>query len=113
MITIYHNGECTKSKGALELLIERNIPHEVRYYLLEPLSEDEIRALLQKAGITAFQLVRKNEPLYLERYEGKMLDNEEWIKVLTENPILIERPIVENGEKAVVARPADKIFDVI
>jgi len=113
MITIYHNGECSKSKGALEILQEKNIPHEVRYYLIEPLGENELRELLFKLQMPASELVRKSEPLYREQFEGKEVSEAEWIQILAENPILIERPIVLNGTKAIIARPPEKVLDII
>lgn len=112
-ITIYHNGECTKCKGALEMLQERNIPHQVRFYLAEPLSKEEVKDILQKLGITAHNLARTGEPLYKELFEGKELSEEEWINVLVENPILIQRPIVVKGEKAIIARPPERISEII
>ena len=62
-ITIYHNGECSKCRGALEIMQERGIPHDVRWYLAEPLSETELTALLKKLDMLPSQLVRKSEPL--------------------------------------------------
>jgi arsenate reductase len=112
-LIIYHNGECSKSKGALELLQEMGVPHTVRYYLHEPLRNDELRLLLQKLGIKAYELVRKHEAIYKEKYEGKTLTEDEWLEALAEYPILIERPIVEKGEKAVIARPAEKALEII
>lgn len=112
-IIIYHNGRCTKSRGALEILQQEGITPTIRYYLVEPLSVAELKALLKKLGIKAEELVRKNEALYKEQYKGKELSNDEWINVLAENPVLIERPIVEHGKKAVVARPPEKVFEVL
>lgn len=112
-IIIYHNGECSKSRGALEILQEKNVPHIVRYYLLEPLSKDELRGLLKKLGIKAEELVRKNEVLYKEKYEGKVLPEEDWIDMLAEHPELMERPIAEWGERAIIARPAEKVLEII
>jgi len=112
-VIIYHNGRCSKSRGALEILQEKDIPHEVRYYLTEPLSKAELKRLLKKLGMKAEELVRKTETLYKEAYKDKKLTNEEWIAVLAEHPILIERPIVENGDKAVVARPPEKVLDIL
>jgi len=113
MVTIYHNGECSKSKGALEILQEQGVPHTVRWYLMEPLSEAELRALLLKLHLPASALVRKSEPLYKEQFEGKTLTEEQWLHILIENPELIERPIVEIAETALVARPPERIFDLI
>jgi arsenate reductase (glutaredoxin) len=112
-VIIYHNGECSKSKGALEILQELGVPHSIRYYLLEPLSRVELETLLKKLGIKAEQLVRKSEDLYKEKYQDKELSDSEWIDILVENPVLIERPIVEKDGKAVVARPPERLQEVL
>jgi arsenate reductase (glutaredoxin) len=112
-ITIYHNGMCSKSRGALEILMEKGIQHQVRWYLTDPLNKKELRALLKKLGIKASGLVRKSEALYKEKYEGKLITEQEWLTILKENPVLIERPIVEKGDKAIVARPPERIFELL
>lgn len=113
MITIYHNGRCSKSRGALEILQEENIPHEVRWYLTEPLSAMELKILLKKLGMKAEELLRKNETFYKENLKGKVLSDAAIIKEMVDHPELIERPIVENGDKAVVARPAERLHEVL
>ena len=97
----------------MEILQEKGVPYSVRYYLLEPLSKDELRELLKKLGIKAAELVRKNEVLYKEKYEGKNLGEDDWIGVLAEYPELMERPIVERGERAIIARPAEKVLEML
>jgi arsenate reductase len=113
MLTIYHNGECSKCKGALEMIQAKGIAYEMRYYLYEPPTVEELTELLSKLKIPASALIRKTEPLYLEQYEGKDLNEDEWIKILTENPILMQRPVVVNGDKAIIARPPEKVFEVL
>jgi arsenate reductase len=112
MITIYHNGECSKSRGALEILQEENIPHEVRWYLTDPLSKEELKDLLKKLSIPASALARQTEPYYQEHFLGKELSEDEWLSVFTAHPELIERPIVENGNKALIARPPERLYDI-
>jgi arsenate reductase len=113
MITIYHNGECSKSKGALEILMDQNIPHEVRYYLAEPLTKDELAELLSKLDMQPSQIVRKNEPLYMESFSNEEYTETEWLDILIKNPILIERPIVTNVDKAIVARPPERVMSIL
>lgn len=113
MITIYHNGRCSKSRGALEILQEKEIPHEVRWYLNEPLSAKELKALLKKLGIPAVELVRKSEIFFKENLKGKTLSEAEWIQEMVAHPQLIERPIVEHGDRAVIARPAERLWEVV
>ncbi|MGN6566302.1 MAG: arsenate reductase (glutaredoxin) [Flavipsychrobacter sp.] len=109
-IIIYHNGRCSKSRGALEILQEKGVPFQVRWYLTEPLNQKEIKALLKKLGMKASELVRTGEPLYKEQFKDQQLTEQQWVKVLAENPVLIERPIVEKGDKAIVARPPEKVL---
>jgi arsenate reductase (glutaredoxin) len=112
-ITIYHNGECSKCRGALEIMQEQGIPHTIRWFLAAPLDKNELTALLQKLGIPASTLVRKSEPVYKENYEGKTITEDEWLDILVQSPILIERPIVEKGDRAIIARPPEKLFDIL
>ncbi len=113
MITIYHNGRCTKSRGALEILQEQGIPHNIRWYLAEPLTAKELRALLKKLGLKASELVRKSEPYYKEQLKEKTLTEAEWLKELVAHPELIERPIVEADNKAIVARPPERVLELL
>ena len=112
-ITIYHNGRCGKSRGALEILQEQNIPFSIRWYLTEPLNKKELKALVKKLQMQPSGLVRKSEPLYKEMYAGKEINEKEWINILAEHPVLIERPIVEVADKAIIARPPELVLEFL
>ena len=112
-ITIYHNGICSKSRGALEILMDGQIPHTVRWYLAEPLTVDELSSLLLKLGMQPSDLVRKSEPLYLENYAGRDITEDKWLTILQSHPELIERPIVETTTTAIIARPPQSIYDIL
>jgi len=111
-LIIYHNGECSKSRGALELAQEENIPHKLRWYLAEPLSREELTKLLSKLGLPPSAVIRKNEPVYRELFEVKTLTEEAWLDALVQYPVLLERPIAEKGSRAVIARPAEKLLEL-
>ena len=115
MITIYHNPRCQKSREALALLDERGVEHSIRLYLNdeESMSAAEFQEVLDALDMDAIDLVRKNESVWKEEYKTLELDEEEIILAMIEHPKLMERPIVMNGERAVVARPAEKLFDVL
>ena len=81
--------------------------------IVETPDENELRDIVKMLGITAEQLVRKKEPLYKEQYEGKEISDVEWLHILKENPILIERPIVVLGDKAIIGRPPETIIEFI
>ena len=81
-------------------------------YMVEVPTQKEIREILKMLGLKAEDLVRKKESLYKEKYADKKLTNDQWIKILSENPILIERPIVVKDGKAVIGRPIEKIKEL-
>ena len=110
-ISIYHNPRCSKSRGACTLLAERGITSEVVEYLQAPPTPDELRALLKKLDLPAEAIVRKGEEVFKTHYAGKTLSEDEWIAALIAHPVLIERPIVVCGERAIVARPPAVLAD--
>ncbi len=113
MIKIYHNTRCRKSREGLQILKESGKDFEVREYLKETLSEKEIADLLQKLNMAPIELVRKEEKLWKENYRERDLSDSELIRVMEEHPKLIQRPIVETKEKAVVGRPVSNIEELI
>jgi arsenate reductase len=108
-ITIYHNPRCTKSRAALALLVERGIQPVIVEYLQTPPTAVELRAILHKLGLKPEQIVRKGEAIYKQNFAGVALDDDEWLEVLVKNPVLIERPIVVNGNRAAIGRPTEHI----
>lgn len=113
MITIYHNARCRKSREGLQVLEESGKDFEVREYLKETLSEKEILDLLEKLNMAPIELVRTEEKIWKEHYKDRDLSDKELVKVMAENPKLIQRPIVVSGNKAVVGRPASNIVSLI
>ncbi|MGB7786523.1 MAG: arsenate reductase (glutaredoxin) [Salinimicrobium sp.] len=113
MITIYHNARCKKSREGLELLNDSDQDFEVREYLKEPVSEEELKEILQKLGMAPIELVRTDEKIWKEHYKGKDLSDDELVRVMVENPKLIQRPIVVKDNSAVVGRPAEKIANLL
>lgn len=107
--TIYHNPKCSKSRGALALLERRGVDATVIEYLKTPPTAAELAALVAKLGIAPEQLVRKGEDVYKQHYAGKTLSAEEWIAAMVRHPILIERPIVVVGDRAVLGRPPENV----
>ena len=115
MITIYHNPRCQKSREALALLEEKGVQYSIRLYLNdeESMSAAEFEDVLDALDMDAIDLVRKNESVWKEEYRDLELGEDEIILAMIENPRLMERPIIVNGDKAVVARPAEKVFEVL
>lgn len=112
MITVYHNSRCGKSRDALKYLEDRNIPYTVVEYLKDTPDEKLLQSLLKKLNMKPHDLIRTKEAIYIENYKGKMLSDAEWIQAMVTHPILIERPVVVLGNKAVIARPTEKIAEL-
>jgi arsenate reductase len=103
---IYHNPRCQKSRTALQELEERGEDIQVIEYLKDTPSVKELKELCAKLGIKPFDLIRKSEPLFKDKYKDEELSDAQWFKILAEHPILMERPIVVKGSKALIAREA-------
>jgi arsenate reductase (glutaredoxin) len=112
-ITIFHNTSCSKSKCALEMLEKSDVEIEVIEYLKQTPTEAELLQLLAKLNMKPFDIVRQDEPLFKRKFQGLKFNDHEWINVLLENPILIQRPIVVKGYKAIIARPVELINDLL
>lgn len=109
----YHNPRCGKSRNALTILKEKGIEPQVIEYLKNPPSKAELTAIIKKLGIAPFDLIRKGESIFKENYKGKNLSDEAWIDAMVENPILIERPIFINGNKAIIGRPPENVLNLV
>ncbi|MGZ5188384.1 MAG: ArsC/Spx/MgsR family protein [Kaistella sp.] len=109
MIKVLHNNTCSKSRAILEYLDENNVPFEIIDFMESPLTEMELTTVLKKLNTDVQGLIRKNDPLYQEKVAGKTYSNEEWIKILAENPSLIQRPILIKGPVAMVGRPIENV----
>ncbi|RED23616.1 arsenate reductase [Flavobacterium cutihirudinis] len=109
MIQIYHNPRCGKSRNCLAFIDQSKQEYEIIPYLTETPSFDELKDLLQKLNLEPIQLVRVKESVWTENYKGKNLSNDEIIQAMTENPILIERPIVIKDAKAIIGRDLDLV----
>lgn len=109
MIKVLHNNTCSKSRAILEHLDENNIHFEIIDIIENPLSEIELRTLLKKLNLKVEGIIRKGDDLYKEKFAGQELSEDEWIKVLVENPSLIQRPILIKGAVAMVGRPVENV----
>ena len=112
-ISIYHNPRCRKSREALDYLNNSGIDYNLVLYLSNPLSKITLKNLLFKLKINAIDLIRKNELLWKSEYSKKKLTENEIISIMLENPKLIERPIIENENSAVIGRPIEKLIDFL
>lgn len=110
---IWHNPKCSKSREALRLLEEKGAKFEVVRYLEETPSRDEIAALLKMLGISARELMRTKEELYRELGLANVEDEEQLIDALAQHPRLIERPILIEGNRALIGRPVEKVVEFL
>jgi arsenate reductase len=113
MITIYHNNRCSKSREGICFLENVNEPFEIINYIDNIPTFKELEVIINKLNIKPIELVRIKEKDWTENFKGKLLSDKEIIEAMIQFPKLIERPIVINGEKAVIARPAELINDVL
>jgi len=109
MIEVYHNPRCGKSRNCLAFLENTNQEYKIIKYLEEVPSTEELKTLLKKLNIKPIELVRQKEKIWIEQFKGQNLTDEAVIQAMIKNPILIERPIIIRGNKAIIAREADKI----
>ncbi len=113
LMKIYHNPRCSKSRQTLNLIKEAGKDVEIVEYLKNPPTADELREVLRKLNLPVEYLIRKNEDIYKTQYKGKELSEEEWIQALAEHPKMLERPIVVEGDKAVLGRPPENVLKLL
>ena len=110
----YHNPRCSKSRQGLEVLEKRNVSFEIVEYLKSGISQSEFLDIIKKSGLKPLDgLVRTKESLFKELgLKGKDLTSKEWAKVISENPKLLERPILVTDRKAVIGRPPENFKNI-
>ena len=113
MIQIFHNSRCGKSRECLAFIEDSGKEFEVIKYLENVPTIEELTEIIRKLNIKPLELVRQKEKIWIDTYKNKTMNDQEIIKALIENPILIERPIVINGEKAVIARPLENAKSIL
>jgi arsenate reductase (glutaredoxin) len=109
---IYHNNRCSKSRCALDFIEEHAADPEIVNYLEQPPTEDELKKLIVLLGIKAEELIRKKEPIFVEKYGNKKLTEVQCIRAMLKYPVLIERPIVVIGKRAIIARTQEALDEI-
>ncbi len=113
-ITVYEKPTCSTCRQLDKILRESGVDYEKINYYIEPLSEKKLRELLSKMNISAKELLRSKETIYKElQIANKDYSDDELIKLMAENPDLIQRPIVEKGARAALGRPLDNIKELL
>ena len=113
-VTILHNPRCSKSRQSLELLTNNGVDAQVILYLQDPPTSSEIKNILKKLNLSPSEILRRGETRFKElAISLEDIDDNQLIKLMVENPILIERPIIFNETKAVIGRPPENTLDII
>ncbi len=110
---IFHNPKCSKSRLGLDYLKSKNVEIEVYDYLKNGLTLADMKEILLKTHLKPIDLVRTHEEYFKKELKGKNFTDDEWVKIIIENPKLLKRPIVVDRLKAVVALPAENIEALI
>jgi polyphosphate kinase len=113
VLRIYYNPRCARSRDTLKYLEAKNYELEIRKYITEGITENEVSDLVMKTGKKPFDLVRKHDKIYREKYKGKTLSDEQWINALALNPGMMQRPLVVNGDRAVLAIPPETVESIM
>ncbi|WP_298141357.1 arsenate reductase (glutaredoxin) [Flavobacterium sp.] len=113
MITIYHNPRCGKSRECIAFVENSKQEFEVVKYLENPLTFKELETIIKKLNIKPIELIRTKESIWIEHFKGKTLSNKEIVQSMVDFPILMERPIAVKGNKAVIARPFERVNEII
>ena len=113
-VTIFHNPRCSKSRQTLSLIQEKNIDINIIEYLKTPPDISQLKQILKQLGYEPRQLMRKSEQIYKDLDLGNENNTaEDLVIAMTQNPILIERPIVLSGEKAAIGRPPESVLNIL
>lgn len=113
MLKIYHNPRCAKSRAGLKYLQDKGLEPEIRYYLKDGFTEEELTDVLMRMNKKPWEIIRTQEKIYKTDFKGRNFTNEEWIKILIEHPSLVQRPIVVKDHKAIFAEPAESVEDIL
>ena len=109
---IYHNPRCSKSRATLKIILDNDIKPDIHLYLENPLSIEEIKYILKLLDTSPENIVRRNEDIY-KTLDLKNANKDMLIKMIHENPILLERPIVISKNQAILGRPPENVKQLI
>jgi arsenate reductase (glutaredoxin) len=109
MLKIYHNPRCRKSRAGLAYLKSKTKDFEIVDYLKKGLTEIQLKEIILKTNLKPTDLIRKQEEVYKKELKGRNFTDEEWIKIICENPRLLQRPFIMAKHKAVLAMPPEKL----
>jgi arsenate reductase (glutaredoxin) len=112
-LKIYHNPRCKKSRAGLAFLERKATDFETVQYINQGLTEEQLREILLKLNKKPSEIVRTQEEIYKKELKGRSFTDDEWIKIIIENPKLLQRPIVVSKHKAVLGQPPEEIDKIL
>ena len=112
-MTVFHKPSCQTSNTVLKYLRTKKQKLDIIHYIDTPPSANELEILLSKLNLKPIELIRKKEKYFQEKLSKLNLNDHEWIKLMVENPVLIERPILIKGNKAIIGRPFEKVVEFV
>lgn len=113
-LVIYHNPNCSKSRETLQILADHQLTPEIINYLETPPSRQELASIIKMLGISVRELVRNTEAVYQDAgLDDDSLNDDEILTAISENPILMQRPVVISGDRAVLGRPPARVLEII
>ena len=113
-IIVYHKPTCSTSRKVVKAIADKGLDYEIVKYYETPFTKSQLKDLLRKMGKNPSDLLRKKEKLYKELViKNQKFSENQILSLLVNNPDLIERPIVQRGAKVILARPPEKIYDLI
>lgn len=113
MMKFYHNPRCRKSREGLQFIKDKGLDAQVIDYFKNPITEKELQEIVMKLGKKPVEIIRTQEEYYKKNLKGRNFTDVEWIKILVENPKLIQRPIVVEKHKAVIGQPPENINQLL
>ncbi|MEM7684891.1 MAG: arsenate reductase (glutaredoxin) [Pseudomonadota bacterium] len=113
MLRIWHNPRCSKSRAVLDILQGKHVEFEVLNYLIRPLDAEDLRGLVRKSGEQLRSFVRTKEPEYRVTGLHDHSPEDALMRALLAYPILIERPIAETVDRAIICRPPERVLEML
>jgi len=113
-ITVYEKPTCTTCRKVLKTLNENGVNFEKVNYYVEPFSKTKLQSLLKKMKMKPSEVLRKNEKVYKDlKFKEKNYTENQILNLMIKHPDLVQRPIIEKGNKAILARPPERIKEII
>jgi arsenate reductase len=113
-LTIYQKPTCTRCRAVMKMLQQSGVDFDAINYYIEPIPKAKLKGLLKKMGIKPRGLLRSKEPIYKQlKLAQRNLSDDQLVDLMVKHPDLIQRPIIEKGERAILARPPERLKEIL